>query len=59
MHAEGLGTRLNILYDFLANAKAYAEKRPSVTRGLWLLALRARVVVVANLPVALYSVKKC
>ncbi len=38
--------------DFLANAKTHAEKHPSVPREVWLLALRARVLLVANLPVA-------
>ncbi len=39
--------------------KALAEKLPSVAREVWLLALRARVFLVANLQVALYGVKKC
>ncbi len=43
--------------DFLANAKAHVEKLPSVPREVWLLALRARVVLVANLPLALFSIK--
>ncbi len=38
---------------FMANAKAHVEKHPSVPREVWLLALRARVLLVANLPVAL------
>ncbi len=37
--------------------KAHVEKLPSVTRELWLLALRARVVLLANFPLALFSVK--
>ncbi len=39
--------------DFLVNAKAHVEKHPSVPREVWLLALRARVLLVANLPVEL------
>ncbi len=44
---------LALYLDFLVNAKAHAEKQPSVPREAWLLALRARVLLVANLPVAL------
>ncbi len=39
------------------NAKAHAEKLQSIPREVWLLALRARVLLVANLPVALLDVK--
>ncbi len=56
MTLEGLGTRLLYL-DFLTNATANAERHPSVAREVWLLALRARVVLVADLPVALFGVK--
>ncbi len=41
--------------DLLANAKAHAENHPSVPREVWLLSLRARDLIVANMPVALFD----
>ncbi len=38
---------------FMANVKAHVEKHPSVLREVWLLALRVRVLLVVNSPVAL------
>ncbi len=59
MTLEGLGTRLVFAryLDSLVNAEALAETLPSVTREVWLFALRARVLLVVNMSVVLLDVK--